>query len=327
VPVGSLKAVGFSKYRGFFDEQRLELKPVTLLFGHNSVGKSAALRLLPILASAAAKRPTSNAILDYSSVALRKATFGDLVAGGQISAGLRFVLSWDALDFDFTIRNINEYAEMIASLKISYGDCVFEGAPILSRMIAGSDIDQYRLFEMVGNNSSEVDLWRVVGLNLEEVMNERNNQIVDIVSSHLAAFSKSVKWLGAVRASVPRFFELTTGAEGDIDSDGTGVAEALRLSHIAEDGVSKSVSEWLNRTCNCYLTFSASSGMVAFNRQFHPFNVTTQTGAQVAVRDVGEGVTQALPVVTLCHQARVGKLGPHPILAFEQPELHRRRDM
>jgi predicted ATPase len=58
----ALKAVEFSKYRVFEQRQRLELKPLTLLFGHNSAGKSAALRLLPILA-AAAQRQRRNANL------------------------------------------------------------------------------------------------------------------------------------------------------------------------------------------------------------------------------------------------------------------------
>jgi predicted ATPase len=82
------------------------------------------------------------------------------------------------------------------------------------------------------------------------------------------------------------------------------------------------VSKWLEKTCQCTLSFAASDEAIAFNRRFFPFDVVTAADRHIAVRDVGEGVAQALPVVMLCHQARLGRLGPSPVLAFEQPELH-----
>ena len=82
------------------------------------------------------------------------------------------------------------------------------------------------------------------------------------------------------------------------------------------------MSKWLEKTCQCSLSFAASDEALLYNRRFYPFDVITATGRHVAVRDVGEGIAQALPVVMLCHQARLGQLGNSPILAFEQPELH-----
>lgn len=38
--------------------------------------------------------------------------------------------------------------------------------------------------------------------------------------------------------------------------------------------------------------------------------------------DSGEGIAQALPVITLCAQAANNELGKFPIVVLEQPELH-----
>jgi predicted ATPase len=45
----TLKSIGFSNYRSFNSSATLQIKPITMLFGGNSSGKSAVLRLLPYL--------------------------------------------------------------------------------------------------------------------------------------------------------------------------------------------------------------------------------------------------------------------------------------
>jgi predicted ATPase len=118
-------------------------------------------------------------------------------------------------------------------------------------------------------------------------------------------------------------FTLEPGTRVRIDHNGSGVAEALRASAIMGDGVAGKVSDWLAAACNCELTFAATDGQVFQGREWFPFNVTPLgAGGPVAVPDVGEGIAQALPVITLCIQAAHGQLGESPVLALEQPELH-----
>lgn len=54
-----LLKVGFTDYRCFRAEQVLELKPLTLLYGKNNAGKSAALRALAILCRSVSERAAS----------------------------------------------------------------------------------------------------------------------------------------------------------------------------------------------------------------------------------------------------------------------------
>lgn len=309
-----LNAVEFSKYRAFEQRQRLELKPLTLLFGHNSVGKSAALRLLPILAAAAQRRrrDADLAVLDYSSPALREALFRDLIHNGQVASGVQFGLYWSDVSYDVTLRDLGAGGEVIAGFDVTVEGKTYSGGPA----------------ESGGRGDLEVEIdgvkshWKFAGLCPYMTESKAGQHAVMRLRERLDEFASSVRWLGAVRAAVPRLFEMRPGVDGEIKPDGAGVAEAIRISAAAGDGAAEAVSKWLEKTCQCSLSFAASDEALLYNRRFYPFDVITATGRRIAVRDVGEGIAQALPVVMLCHQARLGRSGANPILAFEQPELH-----
>lgn len=309
-----LKAMEFTRYRAFEQPQRLELKPITLLFGHNSVGKSAALRLLPILASACQPSRSSggSAVLDYSAPALRQALFSDLIHNGQVSSGLQLGLHWEDLGYDFTLRDLGSDGEVLSELNITMGGKHLAGGPAKS----GSRND----IEFVVDGAASH--WRFSGLRPVSTDTQAAEFAAHALRERLDEFSTSVRWLGAVRAAVPRFFEMNPGTDPQIRQDGSGVAEAMRASASAGDGAAEAVSAWLRSTCDCSLSFASSDEALLYNRRFYPFDVITGSDRRVAVRDVGEGIAQALPVVMLCHQARLGQLGRNPILAFEQPELH-----
>ena len=59
-----LARVSAENYRAFVDPVSLELRPLTLLFGYNSAGKSALLRLLSILGASSSPNQTSPLALD-----------------------------------------------------------------------------------------------------------------------------------------------------------------------------------------------------------------------------------------------------------------------
>ncbi|SDA14732.1 AAA family ATPase [Sphingomonas sp. NFR15] len=310
---GRLESIEFSRYRAFNKAQTLELRPLTLLFGLNSAGKSAALRLLPILAGAAQRRQMGPraTILDYKSPALRDARFQDL-SNRKGALVLTFKLNWGGISYEFDIASLGELGECMSSFKILTRDSGFEGTILDTKIKSSYDVRS-------GGNATK---WDFRGLAPARCDDPDDHLVLFQLNHQLDLFGNSVHWLGAVRATVPRFYELLPGMDARVQSDGSGVAEVLRLSFEAKDGAAEAVSAWLMKTCQSELTFAKTDGAVAFNRQLYPFNLLGASGMHVAVRDVGEGIAQALPVVTLCHQAMLGQLGVAPILAFEQPELH-----
>lgn len=320
--LAKLAGIALTRYKAFRTEQNLDVRPITLLFGHNSVGKSAALRLCQVLSDAARYDPTGKypgAILNYSSEALRGATLKEIVHGGTPGGGLVFSLRWeDGLNFGLEIKqDVRGVGEVVSSFIISNNDYKYE--------FSATDPSK-NTFELTLDGATHSKYVSFAGIRPIEYSKSWPNKVklaISDVCHRLSQFGRDVHWISAVRSQPPRAFMLQPGVEISIRPDGLGTAEVLRASSISSDGVADQVSEWLNKICGCRLSFSSLDGEVLHGRQWYPFNVNPEgSGVDLAVRDVGEGISQALPVITLCKLASNGNLGAQPVLAIEQPELH-----
>jgi hypothetical protein len=108
-----LAAFTVEKYRSFVRPARIELRPLTLLFGYNSAGKSALLRTLPLLA--ASVEPTSPGPLALGSEAARSATFADIKSHLDKGSFLHFSLEWD--DDSSPIRRVELHLFDVENLR------------------------------------------------------------------------------------------------------------------------------------------------------------------------------------------------------------------
>jgi predicted ATPase len=72
----ALSSFTVANYRSFLRPTTIELRPLTLLFGYNNSGKSALLRVLPLLADSVGT--PRGAPLNLDSAAVRGASFRDL---------------------------------------------------------------------------------------------------------------------------------------------------------------------------------------------------------------------------------------------------------
>lgn len=316
-----LNSISFENYKAFEERQQLELRPLTLLFGHNSVGKSAALRLLPILASAAANRTeplTVPSVFEYGARALRGARFNDLVFDGQVGKPISFGLIWDGASYEFDVRLGDDVdGEFISEFDLQVG------ATKLSGVLGGSRGD--RVYELYADDGKQCGTGMANGIRLaaQAWTEQRYPQAMEALEQFLDAFSASVHWIGATRAPPPRLYSFGPGSSYRIWPDGTGTAAALRASYLAQDGVTDAVSKWMKSACDCELSFAETDKQVVNGQALYSLRVkVAKNETAISIQDVGEGVAQALPVVTLCHQGLAGTLGDAPILAFEQPELH-----
>src|SRR5947208_6330961 len=84
----------FENYRSFVNEAAIELRPLTLLFGYNSAGKSSIVRLLPLLA--ASSEPTQFDPLAMDSIATRGASFRDILSRQSSSPTLKVGIAWSS---------------------------------------------------------------------------------------------------------------------------------------------------------------------------------------------------------------------------------------
>lgn len=92
----ALSSFTVMNYRSFIRPTTIELKPLTLIFGHNNSGKSALLRALPLLAESAQATDNEDLVLASQGAAAHGGAFRDLVPRLKGTPGyIEFVLAWD----------------------------------------------------------------------------------------------------------------------------------------------------------------------------------------------------------------------------------------
>ncbi len=88
-----LSSYAVARYRSFVRRTTVELRPLTLLFGYNSAGKSALLRALPLLSASSGGAGVGPLALD-SDVA-RGATYSEIRSRSTPRNDLAFDAAWD----------------------------------------------------------------------------------------------------------------------------------------------------------------------------------------------------------------------------------------
>src|SRR5690554_5582166 len=89
-----LARFSIKNYRGFKQPATLTLRPLTLLFGYNSAGKSALARFLPLLSDSV--QAAHSSLIDFSSTSIRGARLRTLLSRfPPYEPVLSFSLDWD----------------------------------------------------------------------------------------------------------------------------------------------------------------------------------------------------------------------------------------
>ncbi len=320
-PVTSLT---FSGYKAFKEKQTLHLKPLTLIFGYNNTGKSAAVRSLPLLASSFSegrKEMYEASYLDYSAECVRGATFKDLAYGN--GSKVSFGIKWgDTASISFELKQDGSDIEDLVSLELAMAADLSSKKYTFRKSI---NDDAKNIYELSDNNEFKVEV------NGFEVKANYKSENIDFNSIFLRQkeFSKSVNWLNSIRVHPPREFRVGAGVELGVKYNGMGTAETIWA--LAENNSPSFVmiNKWLADTCGRIIDIERASSSTILNgrRMVRLDTVPSENDngeamIRVPILDLGEGIAQALPVVTLCAQATNGELGKFPVVAIEQPELH-----
>ncbi|MGY2147254.1 AAA family ATPase [Pseudomonas azotoformans] len=319
-----VSAVCFAGYKAFKALQKMNVKPLTILFGYNNSGKSAAIRLMPMLAASFSegKRKTlMKSHLDYTSPCMRGAAFKNLAhaAGNKMSFGVE----WDdgeSMCFELTQQGEDE--EVISALAFIEKRA---GHLALSEYQISDETDAPELrYQLKGEPAVEANL-----RNFTMLRSDNEEQVIhQTINEKLKGFSRSVFWLNSVRVQPPREFAVNSSVVAGINFEGSGTAETIwKLSR--EKSLSfEYINTWLVETCGRAIDMNLLSQSSSNNQvvcRLETVSVTdtpSNSSIRIPILDSGEGIAQALPVVTLCAQAACGELGPNPVIMLEQPELH-----
>jgi hypothetical protein len=303
-------------YRAFPDRLDLELRPLTLLYGRNNAGKSAVLRLLPILADSVADAATSP--FDIGRVAGPGASFLDVPARAGEAAPLKQVtleLDWTDADgrhcYDtFILRYIDEANQtIVANYRCSSLDAVtFE--------MAAQPWPDHKAYRVTKGDDGSVD--QTIHPCFSGVVPSATSALPAAVGGlreRLLGLRGQIQWLHSVRGRWPRLVTKTGRRFDLLNADGANAAEAVLTDQAVFDDVAAwyarpEIGRRLERT-------DAAVGQPIYRLLLNPSSGPLR---DIDLLDTGEGMIQVLPVLVAAALARAR--GGAAILAVEEPESH-----
>ena len=292
----TLTSISIARYRSFKEQARLELKPLTLLFGYNSSGKSALLRLLPLLRDTLRARREP---LWLGSAALRKASFPDIQCQFARST-ISLSLADEDTTMSYDIRHIPEQrTQLLLKAQRTTGQ-------VVQTLDAELGEEHTYILHQEGAPDQQVQV-RPEGLHLEgpglrwPVPGE--------------AQLRRVQWIDAVRARISRRTHYGVRPDSLLAQDGSDAAAALAFAKLDGAPLYPAVQRFYAK----HLGYKLDVDPVGDDFRLRVFPRDGQASG-VDIVDTGEGLAQVLPVAVAVATAMQEADGA--LVALEQPELH-----
>lgn len=318
-----LSRFSVENYRAFVDRVSLELRPLTLLFGYNSAGKSALLRFLPIVA--ASSNPDQLTPLALDAPAARGASFRDLLSRHGSSPTLRLGLEWEdepgaAVETALDIRDVPErQLQVVDRLKVARG---------VSQLEAIWNADPASLASRTRHYDVTHDGQAVGTLPISFEGLVPISDAIPQVRDHLAPAAVElrmlrhrVQWLNSLRA-VPKRICRFGAPPSRLSPDGANAGDYLAHDSLAEGTLIRQVSSVFEKITGHRLEIKryAVAGEDQYSIMIAPTGASPSI--EIPIVDTGEGMAQLLPVVVLGCLAQLGLLPLDAILVVEHPEVH-----
>jgi hypothetical protein len=334
----ALSSFTVANYRSFLRPTTIQLRPLTLLFGYNNSGKSALLRVLPLLAdSIGAPR---GAPLNLDSGAVRGAAFRDLCCQLSPRRQIDFTLSWDDASgivsvrrYQFSVLELpGPQAEVLPPVVSEFNAEYFEyqqgnpaslrGTWIPEREFHTTNQALYETWSRyLGREEEHLDPHPIAFRGIKPGSTEPIAQPlwmpISFLGMQLDPLRDDVQWLGAVRRVPYRSREFRGSAPPKLLEDGTGALEVLVQDKLQGGSLLATVSAWFEKHTRQRLDVTE----VAPRYYALTLGPLASPGVRVNVIDTGEGMAQVLPVLVLGAQARLQGT-PSTLVTLEQPELH-----
>ncbi len=297
------RSIKLKKFRCFEDEQELPIRRLTLLYGENNTGKSALVRLLPIIADSCDPRAT--APLASRSDALRKASSRSLFwrEGRELELefvwddfSARYVISIDGIDAQRAVIErctITAEGRLIAEARLASSR---REGPSHDWIVAGATVDSGGFGGFVPGG------WAAMPHSVGSVLRERMERL-----------HGAVQWLHARRAPLPRSTTAIDDPFWYLKPDGSDVIELLS----SQPEVVWRVGDWFGRHLG--LLFDVSRPVRSSDASLV---LRTPDGYGTNMVDGSEGLQFVVsPLAALGALHARSPVGPS-LLVLEEPEGH-----
>ncbi|MEI6331297.1 MAG: DUF3696 domain-containing protein [Pseudanabaena sp. ELA645] len=298
-----LRSISFENYKAFYEKQTIQLKPITILIGKNSSGKSSIAKLFTLLENSLSAEIDEPLLLSNNEVELgadfENLFFGNTFAGRSIKFNLAF-------DNNVKIEaNLRErYNQQLQITE--YGLEIFEWEYKDDKNQFEFELKEDGYFDNINKNNRDVRFKGFIPINIP------NDEISKILFNKVRI---DVDYIGPFRVLPERYFYLTGQTQfKDTGVKGKNAYSMLGISKFKEaDKLHQDVEKW-------YKEHFDGWALEVDNTSKKPLIqiVLSKDDISINLVDVGQGMNQALPLVV---RASVTDR-PESIIVLEQPELH-----
>jgi predicted ATPase len=348
-----LTGLSFQRFKSWRDTGEIRLAPLTALFGSNSSGKTSVLQML-LLLKQTAESPDRTQVLnlgdDRSLVDL--GTFQDVLFRHDLTNPIRVSMAWNlpaSLEIADPARKSGvlfkgDDIEFSTNIEWQANGEPGLGRPVVTEMKYGFSGETFGMTQ-VSSKRLEYDLdsgfkfirapgrpWKLpppakcYGFPDQVRAYYQNAGFLSDLELQFEELFTRLFYLGPLREYPKRQYAWAGVQPADMGRRGERVVDALLASR--ESGVTISrgrgkkrqtveerVAEWLKELglIDSFQVRPITKG----GRLFQVWVRRDPKAAEVLITDVGFGVSQILPVITLCYYAPEGST-----LLLEQPEIH-----
>jgi len=319
------KTLRLKNFKAWRDTGELALKPVTMILGTNSSGKSTLIQSLLLLKQTVASPDRTIQLNLGGDEANDFFNFGDienvLHQGDERARQFSIGFSFDS--------KIDSQSELIA-FRCDYGRNSAGGVAIQEWEIKTKE-HRFRSIRrekgayslMVGDElqprlkGRHIAPERSVGLSAEALaFLERDGDILQDLSLAMRRELENIVYLGPLRRKPERDYVWNKTKPGEIGLDGHRAIDVLLASALLkgdeQNRIIDGVSKWLSK-----MKVADRLEIKQVGRSSRYELVVHCDGVDANLRDVGIGVSQVLPVLTVAYFAPEGST-----VLLEEPEIH-----
>jgi predicted ATPase len=287
-----IKKVSFKNYKSFQELQEIEIKPITILIGKNSSGKSAITKL-PTLIDVSLSGKIEEPLLYSNKDVELGAEFRDLIYGRQIGS------------LELTLESETDKFSVEVTSGVKDNDL-----PKIRRWILNDEINliyddsKKNYFDEVKQNEEKYIFNGFVLLNRDDLNLYKRN--ISLKSNYIGPFRETPKRSYNIISKIRNY---------EIGSKGQNAYQILIYDFIHNNGVLlDKVNEWYSVNFDGWKininTDSKPDYRVELVRENPLFTIN--------LADVGQGISQSLPLII----SSLIKRDEEVLTIIEQPELH-----
>lgn len=322
-----LTELHLKNFKAWRDTKPMALANVTMLLGTNSSGKSSLIQSLLLLKQTVLS-PDRSIHLNLGGDEVNDLfNFGDF--DNVLSAGVE---GGESRRFELAFRFNRPSTERVQSGKFwcSYGQTSSGAVAVQELKLSTGEFEikvlrrEKGAFSLVVNEEQQprgkgrdFAPERSIALPPSAIVAlEGDGPLVQDLSLGIRRALEDLRYLGPLRRKPERDYVWNKTSPGEIGSDGSKTMDALLASAFLRDAdqakTLEGVSSWLRRM---KVADSIEARQVGRSTRYEL--VVTRDGVAANIRDVGIGISQVLPVLTLAHFAPAGST-----IILEEPEIH-----